>query len=63
MSKYEGYNESRKIASMKYNAEKRDNIHINLPKGTRELWQGYASERGMSLTEYIRSLIEQDNEK
>ncbi len=63
MSKYEGYNESRKKASMKYNAQSREKLGLNLPKGTKEQWQRYAAERGLSLTEYIRSLIEKDNEE
>ena len=60
MSKYEGYNESRKKASMKYNKEKRDSLTLNLPKGKKEEYRTKAESKGMSLTAYIVSLIEAD---
>ncbi len=61
MSKYEGYNESRKNASMKYNKEKRDNLNLNLPKGKKDEYKEQAAAKGYaSLTAYIVHLIEND---
>lgn len=60
MSTYEGYNESRKKASMKYIKEKRDNLNLNLPKGKKAEYKAKAEAKGMSLTAYIVSLIEGD---
>lgn len=61
MSIYEGYNEKRKIASMKYNKAKRDSLTLNLPKGKKEEYRAKAESKGLSLTAYIVSLIENDN--
>lgn len=60
MSVYEGYNEKRKIASMKYNKEKRDSLTLSLPKGKKEEYRAKAESKGLSLTAYIVSLIEND---
>ncbi len=61
MSVYKGYNEARKIASMKYQKEKRDKLTLDLPKGKKEEYRAFAERRGLSLTAYIVSLIEKDN--
>ena len=63
MSKYEGYNESRKKASMKYIAEKRDKLGLNLPKGKKDEYKAFADSKGMSLTELIIKLIEDEIQK
>ena len=60
MSKYEGYNESRKTASIKYNKEKRDNLNINLPKGKKDEYKAFAESQGKSLTALIVELIERE---
>ncbi len=60
MSTYEGYTESRKKASMKYNKEKRDMLNLNLPKGKKEIYRAQAKRRGMTLTAYIIKLLEDD---
>lgn len=60
MSKYEGYNESRKNASIKYLKEKRDKLGLNLPKGKKEEYKAFAESKGMSLTELIVKLIERE---
>ena len=62
MSKYEGYNESRKKAIIKYHKEKRDNLNINLPKGKKDEYKAKAERKGLSLTAYIVRLIENDPE-
>ena len=53
------YDEVAKKASMKYMKEKRENLNLNFPKGKK----AYAQFRGMSLTELITQLIEDDMEK
>ena len=60
MSKYKGYTEVSKRASMKYNKEKRDSLNLNLPKGKKEEYRAKANSKGMSLTAYIMYLIEND---
>ena len=60
MSKYTGYSETSKNASMKYNKEKRDNLNINLPKGKKDEYKAFAESRGMSLTALIVKLIEDE---
>ena len=61
MSKYEGYTEARKNATMKYLKESRDKLTLNLPKGKKEEYKAKAESKGLSLTAYIVSLIESDN--
>ena len=63
MSKYEGYNESRKNASIKYLKEKRDKLGLNLPKGKKEEYKAFAESKGMSLTELFVKLIEEEIKK
>ena len=63
MSKYEGYNENRKNASIKYIKEKRDNLNINLPKGKKEEYKAFAESRGKSLTALIVELLEGEMKK
>lgn len=54
------YNETAKKASMKYNAEKREDLKLNLPKGKKEEYKRYAESKGKSLTKLITELIEKD---
>lgn len=63
MSKYEGYNESRKIASMKYRKKAIERIAVDVPKGKKDEYKAFAESRGMSLTAYIVKLIEEDMKK
>ena len=60
MSKYEGYNESRKKASMKYRKNNIETFHLDLPKGKKDEYKAKAEAKGMSLTAYIVSLIDGD---
>ena len=63
MSKYEGYNESRKIASMKYRKKAIERIAVDVPKGKKDEYKAFAESRGLSLTAYIVKLIEEDMKK
>lgn len=45
----------------KYFREHRENLNINLEKGKKDIWKAYAAERGLTLTQYITKLIEDDN--
>lgn len=48
-------------AQMKYNQTKRENLNIGLAKGTKEIWNQQAINKGFkSLTSYITWLIEND---
>ena len=61
MSKYEGYNESRKNASMKYRKNNIERIALDLPKGKKDEYREQATAKGYSsLTAYIVHLIESD---
>lgn len=57
------YTEAQKKASMKYLAEKTDDIRIRVPKGTKERWRTHATEQGKSLTSLITDLVETDIEQ
>jgi predicted DNA binding CopG/RHH family protein len=46
-----------------YNRQAYDQITLRVPKGERERIAQTAAERGLSVNEYIRSLIEEDKEK
>lgn len=54
------YNEASKKASMKYMAEKREDLKLNLPKGKKEEYKAYAASKGVSLSKLIINLIEKD---
>ena len=54
------YNEASKKASIKYMAEKREDLKLNLPKGKKEKYKAYAASKGVSLTKLITDLIEKD---
>ncbi|MCQ2416359.1 MAG: antitoxin [Oscillospiraceae bacterium] len=44
-------------------AEKRENLNLNFPKGKKAIYRAYAKSRGMSVTELIVQLIEDDMRK
>ena len=54
------YTESQKKASMKYLAEKTDEVRIRVPKGKKAEYQKQAQKYGLSLTAYITKLVEND---
>ena len=57
------YDETAKKATLKYMKEKRENLNLNFSKGKKAIFKAYAQFRGMSLTELITQLIEEDMEK
>ena len=63
MSKYEGYNESRKKAIMKYRKDNIERFTLDLPKGKKDEYKAQAAAKGKSLTAYIVELIERDREQ
>ena len=60
MSKYTGYTEAGKIAAMKYKKEHIARIIVDVPKAKKAEYKAKAEAKGMSLTAYIVSLIEND---
>jgi hypothetical protein len=52
------YDEKAKARTIKYLESKREQLKLNLPLGTKEIWRGIAEEYGMSLTSFITKLIE-----
>lgn len=52
------YTEAQKQASMKYLADKTDDIRVRLPRGTKDRWKAAADSAGVSLTVYIRDAVE-----
>lgn len=48
-------------AQIKYNAQIREHINLNLAKGTKEKWNQQAADKGFkSITAYITWLIDND---
>lgn len=52
------YNEAQKKASMKYLAEKTDDIRIRVPKGRKAEIQAAAEKQGESLNAYVIGAVE-----
>lgn len=53
------YTEAQKNASMKYMAEKTDDIRIRTAKGTKERWQQAAKAAGyQSMTQFVIAAVE-----
>lgn len=57
------YNEKSKERTMKYMAESRDKLTLNLPKGDKDRYKEFAESRGKSLTALIVELIEAEMQK
>ena len=57
------YNEKSKERTKRYIATIRELLGLNLPLGTKDLWKDYAAEKGMSVTELIKKLVEEDMKK
>lgn len=57
------YDEKSKNRTIHYLAISREKLCLNLPLGTKDRWKDYASERGISLTELLKTLIEEDMKK
>lgn len=54
------YDEVAKKATMKYMAENREKLCLNLAKGKKDHYKAYAQTKGMSLTELIETLLVED---
>ena len=52
------YTEAQKRASIKYMAEKTDDIRLRVPKGYKERFKKEAEKRGMSMTRFIIQSVE-----
>lgn len=57
------YNEAQKKASIKYLAEKTDDIRIRVPKGKKEEIRAYAENKGYSLNSFINEAIDDKMQK
>lgn len=57
------YTEAQKRATIKYLAEKTDDMKLRMPKGTKDRWKAAAEARGISLTQLIIQAVEKDIEK
>lgn len=55
--------ESQKKATIKYMKENLEDIRFRVPKGDKEKIRTHAESKGMSLTAYIKHLIEIDMNK
>lgn len=53
------YTEAQKKATMKYLAEKTDDIRLRVPKGTKDRYREAADRRGESLTAFVCSCVEE----
>ena len=60
MSKYTGYNESGKNASMKYRKKAIERIAVDVPKGKKDEYKAFAEAQGKSLTALIVELLEKE---
>ena len=60
---YIGYDEKSKERTMKYMAENRDKLTLNLPKGDKDRYKAFAESQGKSLTALIVELIEKEMSK
>lgn len=54
------YTEAQKRASIKYMAEKTDDIRLRVPKGMKEKYRSAAEDRGMSMTQFIVQCVENE---
>ena len=57
------YDVKSKERTMKYMAESRDKLTLNLPKGDKDRYKAFAETKGISLTALIVELIEAEIKK
>lgn len=57
------YSEAQKKASIKYLKDKTDDIRLRCPKGTKEKWIEAAEKAGVSMTQYVVSIVNAHIEK
>lgn len=53
-------NESTKASIRKYQKEKREQVRLDVPKGTLAKYKAFAEQQGMSMTAYITMLVERE---
>lgn len=56
------YTEAQKKASIKYMAQKTDDIRLRVPKGLKEKYKKEADARGKSMTQFIIDCVEKEIE-
>lgn len=56
------YTEAQKKASIKYMAEKTDDIRLRVPKGLKDKYKKEADARGKSMTQFIIDCVEKEIE-
>ena len=54
------YTEAPKKASIKYMAEKTDDIRLRVPKGLKDKYKAAAEKRGKSMTQFIVDCVEKE---
>ncbi|GAA0244277.1 hypothetical protein GCM10008922_01780 [Faecalicatena contorta] len=54
------YTEAQKKASIKYMAEKTDDIRLRVPKGLKDKYKAAAEKRGKSMTQFIVDCVEKE---
>lgn len=54
------YTDAQKKASIKYIQEKTDDIRIRTSKGTKDRWKKTADKLGMSMTQFVVGIVEED---
>lgn len=59
MTRYKGYNEKSKEATMRYMKNKREWLTMNFPVGTKEVYKQYAKSKGKSITQMFTEIMEQ----
>lgn len=52
------YDAKAKASMMKYKKEKREEVRLNVPKGTLAKYKAFAEKQGMSMTAFITALVE-----
>ena len=57
------YDEKAKARMLKYKREKREEIRLNVPKGTIAKYKAFAETRGMSMTALMTMLMEREMEE
>lgn len=56
------YTEAQKKASIKYMAQKTDDIRLRVPKGLKDKYKKEADARGKSMTQFIIDCVEKEIE-
>ena len=57
------YDEKAKIRNDRYKKAKREKVQLDVPKGTLAKYKAFAERKGMSMTAFITSLMEEEMSK